>query len=115
MNGFSVAGFQNQNMNQMDSENLVAGNWSSMYTQNQPDLRTMNQKKSNGKITVVFKTGRGIITTIFMPLTITCAWYGMNFENMPEFDWPYSYLGFVIFNVLLVLLGVWFLKREKIM
>ena len=66
MNGFSVAGFQNQNMNQMDSENLVAGNWSNMYTQNQPDLRAMNQKKSNGKITVVFKTGRGIITTIFI-------------------------------------------------
>ena len=65
-NNFNNFGFQNQNMNQMDSENLVAGNWSSMYTQNQPDLRTMNQKKSNGKITVVFKTGRGIITTIFI-------------------------------------------------
>ncbi len=56
-----------------------------------------------------------IITTILMPLNITCAWYGMNFESMPEFDLPHAYLVFFIFNVLLVSLGVWFLKKKKIM
>ena len=56
-----------------------------------------------------------IITAICMPLTITCAWYGMNFDYMPELDWPYAYLGFVIFNVCLISTGVWFLKRKKIM
>ena len=56
-----------------------------------------------------------IITAICMPLTITCAWYGMNFDYMPELDWPYAYLGFVIFNVCLISTGVWFLKKKKIM
>lgn len=56
-----------------------------------------------------------IITTLCMPLTITCAWYGMNFNSMPEFDWKYGYLAFFGLNICLLLLGFLFLKKKKIM
>ena len=64
-NNFNNFGFQNQNMNQMMPQNLVAGNWFNMYTSNQPDFSKKNVD-NNGKITVVFKTGRGVITTIYI-------------------------------------------------
>lgn len=56
-----------------------------------------------------------IITTLCMPLTISCAWYGMNFNSMPEFNWDYGYLAFFGLNIFLILLGVLFLKKKKIM
>jgi magnesium transporter len=32
-----------------------------------------------------------IIATIFMPLSFIVGWYGMNFKNIPEYDWRYGY------------------------
>ncbi len=32
-----------------------------------------------------------IIATIFMPLTFLAGVYGMNFKNMPEMEWEWSY------------------------
>ncbi|MFW9935099.1 MAG: magnesium/cobalt transporter CorA, partial [Candidatus Thorarchaeota archaeon] len=32
-----------------------------------------------------------IIATIFIPLTLIAGIYGMNFPNMPEYSFPYSY------------------------
>ena len=54
-----------------------------------------------------------IISTIFIPLTFIAGVYGMNFENMPELSWEYSY--FVILGVMLfifILMLVYF-KRKK--
>ncbi|HJV36791.1 magnesium/cobalt transporter CorA [Geomonas sp.] len=42
-----------------------------------------------------------IIATIFMPLSFIVGWYGMNFKNMPEYDWRYSYP-----TVLLIMAGI---------
>ncbi|RBW69080.1 magnesium/cobalt transporter CorA [Bacillus taeanensis] len=42
-----------------------------------------------------------VITTIFMPLTFIAGIYGMNFMNMPELTWEYSY-----FIVLAVMAGI---------
>lgn len=41
------------------------------------------------------------LTTIFMPMTIITGIYGMNFDNMPELHYAYSY-----FVVLAVIFGV---------
>ncbi len=32
-----------------------------------------------------------VVTVIFMPPTLIASIYGMNFKNMPELSWPYSY------------------------
>lgn len=34
-----------------------------------------------------------IVSTIFAPLTFIAGIYGMNFENMPELQWRYGYIG----------------------
>ena len=62
MNNFNNFAFQNPN--QMMNQSLMVGNWLNMYTSNQPNFEKQNI--NNGKITVVFKTGRGLITTIFI-------------------------------------------------
>lgn len=62
MNNFNNFAFQNPN--QMMNQSLMVGNWFNMYTSNQPNFEKQNI--NNGKITVVFKTGRGLITTIFI-------------------------------------------------
>ena len=66
MNNFNPMNFNNMGFqNQMMSQNLIAGNWAQMYTSNQPNFNNLNDN-SNNKITVVFKTGRGVITTIYI-------------------------------------------------
>ena len=40
-----------------------------------------------------------IIATIFIPLTFIAGVYGMNFQYMPELEWPWAY-----FAVLLIML-----------
>lgn len=39
------------------------------------------------------------ITTIFIPLTLITGIYGMNFDNMPELHWEYSY--YVVIGVMI--------------
>ncbi len=54
-----------------------------------------------------------IISTIFIPLTFIAGVYGMNFENMPELSWKYSY--FVIWGLMLfifIIMLIYF-KRKK--
>ena len=66
MNNFNPMNFNNMGFqNQMMPQNLIAGNWAQMYTSNQPNFNNLNDN-SNNKITVVFKTGRGVITTIYI-------------------------------------------------
>lgn len=54
-----------------------------------------------------------IISTIFIPLTFIAGVYGMNFENMPELSWKYSY--FVIWGLMLLIfiLMLIYFKRKK--
>jgi magnesium transporter len=42
-----------------------------------------------------------IMASIFIPLTFVAGVYGMNFENMPELEWPYGY--FMILGVMLLM------------
>ncbi|HNQ27183.1 MAG TPA: magnesium/cobalt transporter CorA [Aquaticitalea sp.] len=54
-----------------------------------------------------------IIATIFIPLTFIAGVYGMNFDNMPELHYRYSY--FVLLGVMAVIfiLMLLYFKRKK--
>lgn len=54
-----------------------------------------------------------VITTIFFPLTIIVGWYGMNFQNMPEFAWKYGYLYVIILSAVVVAALTIFGKKRK--
>ncbi|MNJ46131.1 Magnesium transport protein CorA [compost metagenome] len=52
------------------------------------------------------------ITTIFIPLTLITGIYGMNFDNMPELHWKYSY--YVVLGIMIVLgAGMYYLFRKR--
>lgn len=54
-----------------------------------------------------------IVTTIFLPLSLVAAWYGMNFENMPELKWEYGYPVISGISLLIVIVCLWFFKKKK--
>lgn len=54
-----------------------------------------------------------IISTLFIPLTFLAGLYGMNFKNMPELEWPWSYP--VLLGVMAAIVGVmlYYFKKKK--
>lgn len=54
-----------------------------------------------------------IVAAIFIPLTFLAGVYGMNFENMPELSWKYSYP--ILLSTMFALgVGLWiYMKRKK--
>lgn len=54
-----------------------------------------------------------IMATIFIPLTFIAGIYGMNFDNIPELHYEYSY--YILWGVMIVLfLGmIYYFKRKK--
>lgn len=56
-----------------------------------------------------------IVTTIFLPLTLIVGWYGMNFPNMPEFQWKYGYQAIIMVCVLIVVCEIIYFKRKKML
>lgn len=54
-----------------------------------------------------------VFATIFIPLTFITGIYGMNFQDMPELKWPWSYpILWVIFISIPVALLIYFRKRK---
>jgi len=54
-----------------------------------------------------------LVSTIFIPLTFAVGIYGMNFKHMPELEWKFGYLVFM-----LLILGIgsgmyFYMKRKK--
>lgn len=54
-----------------------------------------------------------IISTIFIPLTFLCGWYGMNFENMPELKWGYGYPMVIIIAITVAATMIMFFRKKK--
>lgn len=54
-----------------------------------------------------------VVTTIFFPLSVIAGWYGMNFRNMPELGWKYGYLFVTIFSIVILILGIWIIRKKK--
>jgi magnesium transporter len=53
-----------------------------------------------------------IVGTIFIPLSFLAGIYGMNFEYMPELDYPYAYFIFLGVVALLLIGSLAFFKRR---
>ena len=53
-----------------------------------------------------------VISTIFIPATLLASIYGMNFVNIPELTWEYSYPILLIFMVLLGFILLVFFRRK---
>lgn len=53
-----------------------------------------------------------VIATIFIPLTFIVGIYGMNFEVMPELEWPWSY-PLVMGLMLVPAIGMLWVFRRK--
>jgi|TARA_R110002110_G_scaffold58543_6_gene166300 magnesium transporter len=54
-----------------------------------------------------------IISVIFIPLTFLAGVYGMNFENIPELKYKYSY--FILWGVMLTILVfmIYYFRKKK--
>ncbi len=63
-------------------------------------LLDLNMSIVNNRMNAVMRI-LTVISTIFIPLTFIAGVYGMNFENMPELKWEFSY-----FICLLVMFGI---------
>lgn len=56
-----------------------------------------------------------VVTTIFLPLTLIVGWYGMNFEYMPELSSRFGYPAVIILSVLVIVLGLLFFKKRRLL
>ena len=54
-----------------------------------------------------------IIATIFIPVTFIAGIYGMNFSNIPELGWHWSYLVFWIVVLIIGVTMIIYFKRKK--
>ena len=54
-----------------------------------------------------------IIATIFMPLTFIAGIYGMNFKNMPELEWRWSYPVVLLVMIVITLAMLAYFRRRK--
>lgn len=53
-----------------------------------------------------------VFSVFFMPLTFIVGVYGMNFNNMPEFQWKYGYqFTWLIMISVTLAIGIWFNRR----
>jgi magnesium transporter len=54
-----------------------------------------------------------MITVITTPVMIVGTWYGMNFKNLPEVDWPHGYrFAFGMTAIATALTYLWFKKKK---
>lgn len=54
-----------------------------------------------------------LITMMATPMTLVATWYGMNFKNMPEYDWKHGYLMAIILTAVSTAGTWWYFKRKK--
>ncbi len=54
-----------------------------------------------------------VVTTIFTPLSIGTAWFGMNFKYMPELNSEYGYWIFIIINMVILCCSWWYLRKKQ--
>lgn len=56
-----------------------------------------------------------VMTTIFLPLSLIAAWYGMNFKYMPELHSKYGYPIVIIVSITIIIIFLIIFKKKKIL
>jgi magnesium transporter len=75
-------------------------------------LMDMHMNQMNNSMNEVMKV-LAVISTIFMPLSFIVGFYGMNFENMPEFKWAYGHTYIVLLSCTTALAMVFYFRHKK--
>lgn len=75
------------------------------------DLYNTQLEVRQNKISTVLT----VVATIFMPLTLIVGWYGMNFKYMPELEMRWSYPALLGICLLIILGGIIFFKKKKLL
>ncbi len=81
-----------------------------IYREMSMSLMEMYMSNVSNKMNEVMKV-LTIMASIFIPLTFLAGIYGMNFDNMPELHWDYSY--YVLLGIMGVLFVVMLLVFKK--
>lgn len=81
------------------------------YTMQLSDTYQMKLESRQNRIMTVLT----VVSTIFMPLTLIVGWYGMNFRYMPELDYVYAYPVVGIFCLSILVGGLLFFKKKKLL
>lgn len=76
------------------------------------EIKDNNQSYHSGRINSVINV-LTILSSIFFPLTLLTGWFGMNFTNMPELHWKYSYFVFIGVMALLSIALIVLFKKER--
>lgn len=56
-----------------------------------------------------------VVTSLFLPLSLLAGWYGMNFANMPELKWAYSYPFVIVLSAVILVLEIRFFKKKGLL
>ncbi len=75
-------------------------------------LREMHQTGIDMRQNQIMRT-LTIVTTLFMPLSLIAAWYGMNFSTMPELKAAYGYPAICILCLIIILLEILLFKKKR--
>ncbi len=54
-----------------------------------------------------------MITVITTPMMMVGSWYGMNFSNMVELQWPFGYLLATLLTAVSTAATYWYFKKKR--
>lgn len=54
-----------------------------------------------------------VFSALFIPLTFIAGVYGMNFKNIPEYNWDYGYFAFWIVSIIVSITMLLYFRRKK--
>lgn len=83
-----------------------------MMTDYSIQLREMHQTGIDMRQNQIMRT-LTIVTTLFLPLSLIAAWYGMNFRNMPELTAAHGYPAVCILCLAIIVLEFLFFKKKR--
>ncbi len=83
-----------------------------MLTDYSIQLREMHQTRIDMKRNQSMQT-LTIVTTLFMPLSLIAAWYGMNFRNMPELTAAHGYPTICIICLVIIIVEFLLFKKKR--